>query len=242
MIYFASDIHLGSGDKEAQRATEYKFISWLDSIEQTADVLILVGDIFDFWFEYRKVVPKGFVRALGKLARMTDSGTRIIMLTGNHDMWVSDYLTEECGIELYTKPQIMTLAGKRVFISHGDNTNIKGEPMLKVMNTLFRSKILRFFASWLIHPDLFMCFGQWWSGSSRKAHKGQVELKYLAPLIKYARNYNDPDIDHFVFGHLHIPYQVSSPSVTFLGNWHSDGYSWAEMDDSGNIELKEVVL
>lgn len=238
MIYFASDIHLGGGSKQEQRATELRFVSWLERIEPTAEALFLVGDIFDFWFEYGRVVPKGFVRTLGKLAQMADRGIRIVMLTGNHDMWVADYLTDECGIELYTKPQIMTLAGKRVFISHGDNTNIKGEPLLKVMNAMFRSKTLRFFASWLIHPDLFMRFGQWWSGSSRKAHKGQVELSYLDPLIEYAKCYSDKSIDHFVFGHLHIPHRVASPSITFLGNWQDDSCSWAEMDSDGNITLK----
>ena len=179
MIYFASDIHLGSGDKKAQRATEQRFVAWLRNIEPTAEVLFLVGDIFDFWFEYKRVVPQGFVRTLGQLAHMTDRGIRVVMLTGNHDMWVGKYLTEECGIELYTTPQLFELCGKQFYISHGDNTNIKGQPMLRLMNAFFRSKPLRFIASWIIHPDLFLKFGQWWSGSSRKAHKEQTELSYL---------------------------------------------------------------
>lgn len=238
MIYFASDIHLGSGSKEEQKATEQKFVQWLECIESTAEALFLVGDIFDFWFEYNRVVPKGFVRTLGKIAQMTDKGIRVVMFTGNHDMWVASYLTEECGVELYTTPQVLELAGKRIFISHGDNTNIKGDIMLKIMNAMFRSKTLRFFASWLVHPDLFMRFGQWWSGSSRKAHKNQTDLSYLNPLIEYAKEYNDKNIDHFVFGHLHIPYSIASPSITFLGNWQNRRYSWAELDKTGNIELK----
>ena len=235
MIYFASDIHLGSGDREQQRATEQRFVEWLDSIEPTAEVLFLVGDIFDFWFEYQRVVPKGFVRTLGKLAQLSDHGVRIVMLTGNHDMWVGKYLTEECGVELYTTPQQFTLRGKQFFISHGDNTNIKGEPMLRLMNSFFRSKSLRVVASWLVHPDLFLRFGQWWSGSSRKAHKDQTDLKYLNPLIEFAKGYNKQPIDHFVFGHLHIPHQVEN--ITFLGNW-AHAASWAELDESGNITLK----
>lgn len=235
MIYFASDIHLGSGDKQTQRATEQRFVKWLDSIEPTAEVLFLVGDIFDFWFEYQRVVPKGFVRTLGKLAQLSDHGVRIVMLTGNHDMWVGKYLTEECGVELYTTPQQFTLRGKQFFISHGDNTNIKGEPMLRLMNRFFRSKSLRAVASWLIHPDLFLKFGEWWSGSSRKAHKDQTDLKYLNPLIEFAKGYNKQPIDHFVFGHLHIPHQVEN--ITFLGNWAHNA-SWAELDESGNITLK----
>ena len=235
MIYFASDIHLGSGDKKAQRATEQRFVEWLRHIEPTAEVLFLVGDIFDFWFEYKRVVPKGFVRTLGQLARMTDRGIRVVMLTGNHDMWVGKYLTEECGIELYTTPQIFTLAGKKLYISHGDNTNIKGQPMLRLMNAFFRSKPLRFLASWLIHPDLFLKFGQWWSGSSRKAHKEQTDLSYLDPLIEFAEGYKEQTIDHFIFGHLHIPHQKNN--ITFLGNW-ATGASWAELDNDGNITLK----
>lgn len=237
MIYFASDIHLGSGDRATQRDVEQRFVQWLDKIEPTAQVLFLVGDIFDFWFEYKRVVPKGFVRTLGRLAQMTDKGIRVVMLTGNHDMWVSDYLTQECGIELYTTPQIFSISGKRIFVSHGDNTNIKKQPMLKLLNSIFRSKTLRHIASWLIHPDLFMRFGQWWSGSSRKAHKYELELMYLDPLIEYARSHKDENIDMFIFGHMHIPHTVSNPCITFLGNW-ADGCSWAQLDDNGNITLK----
>jgi UDP-2,3-diacylglucosamine hydrolase len=166
---------------------------------------------------------------------MTDKGIRIVMLTGNHDMWVGKYLTEECGIELYTTPQLFELCGKQFYISHGDNTNIKGQPMLRLMNAFFRSKPLRFIASWIIHPDLFLKFGQWWSGSSRKAHKEQTELSYLDPLIEYARGYKETKIDHFIFGHLHIPHQTEN--ITFLGNW-ATGASWAELDNDGNITLK----
>ena len=235
MIYFASDIHLGSGDRDTQRATEQRFVEWLSSIESTAEVLFLVGDIFDFWFEYGRVVPKGFVRALGKLAQMTDRGIRVVMLTGNHDMWVGDYLTAECGIELYTTAQTFTLKGKKYLVSHGDNTNIKGQPMLRLMNAFFRSKSLRVVASWLIHPDLFLKFGQWWSGSSRKAHKAQTELSYLNPLIEFAAGYEDKSVEHFVFGHIHIPHQTET--ITFLGNW-AEGCSWAEIGDDGKIILK----
>ncbi|MBQ5701229.1 MAG: UDP-2,3-diacylglucosamine diphosphatase, partial [Alistipes sp.] len=165
----------------------------------------------------------------------TDKGIRIVMLTGNHDMWVGKYLAEECGVELYTTPQSFTFEGKRLYISHGDNTNIKGQPMLRLMNTFFRSKTLRFIASWLIHPDLFLKFGQWWSGSSRKAHKEQTDLKYLDPLIEFAAEYKEQNIDHFIFGHIHIPHQRDN--ITFLGNWEA-GCSWAELDKDGKITLK----
>lgn len=235
MIYFASDIHLGSGDSATQKSTERRFVQWLEGIKPTAEALFLVGDVFDFWFEYNRVVPKGFVRTLAKLAELADSGVRVVMLTGNHDMWVGDYLTTECGIELYTKPQIFTLKGKKFFVSHGDNTNIKGQPMLKLINAIFRSKVLRAIFSWIIHPDLFLRFGQWWSGSSRKAHKAQTDLRYLDPLIEYAKGYKEAKVDHFIFGHIHIPHQIDN--ITFLGNW-AESCSWAELDDNGTINLK----
>lgn len=239
MHYFVSDIHLGSGDIAKQREVESKFLDFLSKIQDDVESLYLVGDIFDFWFEYKQVVPKGFVRVLGRLAELSDRGVKIVMLTGNHDMWVGNYLTEECGIELYTKPQIFTLKGKKLFVSHGDNTNIKGQPMLKLINAIFRSKCLRVIASWIIHPDLFLRFGQWWSGSSRKAHKTQTDLRYLDPLIEHARGYEDRSVDHFIFGHIHIPHQTDN--ITFLGNW-AEGCSWAELDDNGSIELKTTKL
>ena len=133
------------------------------------------------------------MRVLGRLAELNDKGVRIVMLTGNHDMWVGDYLTEECGIELYTKPQTFTLADKTLFVAHGDNMNIGNKPVLCLMNAMFRSKLLRKVASWLIHPDLFMRFGQWWSGKSRKSHGNMQTSQVLTPLIDYAVEYGKGD-------------------------------------------------
>ena len=131
MYYFASDIHLGAGGEAFAQQTERRFVRWLDDAAQDAEAIFLVGDVFDFWFEYRGVVPKGFVRTLGKLAELTDRGIRVVFFTGNHDMWVGDYLARECGVEIYTSPQQFCLNGKNVFIAHGDNMKIDGQPMLK---------------------------------------------------------------------------------------------------------------
>lgn len=128
MYYFASDIHLGAGDPETARRTERRFVAWLDAAGRDAEAIFLLGDIFDFWFEYRRVVPKGFVRTLGKLAELTDRGVRVVFFTGNHDMWVGDYLARECGVEIHTAPQEVTLAGQRLFLAHGDNMRIEGQP------------------------------------------------------------------------------------------------------------------
>ena len=240
MHYFVSDIHLGSGDVATQRRVERTFLDLLDKVAADGESLFLVGDIFDFWFEYKRVVPKGFVRVLGRLAELCDKGVRVVMLTGNHDMWVGDYLTKECGIELYTTPQTFTLAGKRLFVAHGDNMNIGGKPLLRAMNAMFRSKVLRKVASWLIHPDLFLRFGQWWSGKSRKSH-GVQSASVLNPLIEYAADHSKShSVDYYIFGHLHFVADVKEPTrALFMGDWHTQP-SYIALDNSGKIELNII--
>ena len=239
MHYFVSDIHLGSGDAKEQRRVERLFLNFLTKIEGDVETLFLVGDIFDFWFEYKEVVPKGSVRVLGRLAELHDKGVRIVMLTGNHDMWVGNYLTEECGIELYTKPQTFTIAGKTLFVAHGDNMNIKGQPILRAMNAIFRSKVLRWLASGLIHPNCFMRFGKWWSGQSRKSHGVDYGPEILDHLIDYAVTYGvKHEVDYFVFGHFHYAVDVkTSERILFMGDWHTRP-SYVALDNNGEIELK----
>jgi UDP-2,3-diacylglucosamine hydrolase len=221
------------------RTRERRLVKFLDSIKHKATAVYMLGDIFDFWFEYKRVAPKGFVRVLGRLAELHDRGVRIVMLTGNHDMWVGNYLTEECGIELYTKPQTFTLAGKRVFVAHGDNMNIKGQPMLQLMNAMFRSKCLRKIVSWIIHPDCFMRFGKWWSGKSRKSHSEDYGPEVLDYLVDYALEYGaKTKIDYFVFGHLHYAADVkSNQRILFMGDWHTEP-TYIALDNNGKIELK----
>lgn len=239
MHYFVSDIHLGSGDATEQRRVERAFLDFLQKIENDAETLFLVGDIFDFWFEYNEVVPKGYVRVLGRLAELSDKGVRVIMLTGNHDMWVGNYLAQECGISLFTKPQIFSLAGREVFVAHGDNMNIKGQPALRLMNKMFRSQSLRKVASWLVHPDLFMRFGKWWSGKSRKSHGGVQSAKVLEPLIDYAVEFGKSHkIDYYVFGHLHYATDIAGAHrILFMGDWHTRP-NYISLDNNGKIELK----
>ena len=240
MHYFVSDIHLGSGDAAEQRRVERRFLDFLSQIEADAKTLFLVGDIFDFWFEYNEVVPKGFVRVLGRLAELSDKGVRVVMLTGNHDMWVGNYLTKECGIELYTKPQHISLAGKELFVAHGDNMNIAGQPVLQLMNKMFRSKVLRKVVSWLIHPNLFLRFGKWWSGKSRKSHGVEQSATVLQPLIDFAVEYGkEQKVDYFVFGHMHYPADVATEQrILFMGDWHSQP-NYLALDNEGKIELKK---
>lgn len=246
MYYFASDVHLGAGDELTSRRTEQRFVAWLDMVAKDAEEIFLVGDIFDFWFEYNYVIPKGFVRALGKLAELADKGMKITFITGNHDMWAKDYLERECGIKTFFTPQTVELAGKRLFVAHGDNMNIKNQPVLRLMNATFRSRIARVLFSWLVHPDIALKFGKWWSGKSRKSHSMEtLTEKSLGFLIDYARGYKaeNPATDYIIFGHMHYPYDLSQEQlrVLFLGCWEGDA-TYAALDSEGNIELKTFAL
>lgn len=247
MYYFASDIHLGAGDREKAVHIEKRFCAWLDRVSADADAVYLVGDLFDFWFEYRRVVPKGFTRTLGKLSELSDRGVAIHLFTGNHDMWCRDYLTEECGVQLHFRPEQIDIAGRRLFVAHGDNMNIKGQPLLRLMNAGFRSRTLRALFSWLVHPDLAMKFGRWWSGKSRKSHGGQpITVEQLDFLIEYARarKCGQPDIDAFIFGHMHLPhdYDRDGLRVLFMSDWSGDEASYATLDDNGRLAIKTFDL
>lgn len=246
MIYFTSDIHLGSGDPQEQRRTERLFTAWLDRVSRDASAIFLLGDLFDFWFEYRRVVPKGFVRTLGKLAELTDRGVRVVFFTGNHDMWVGDYLQRECGMEVYTKPAVVELCGKRLFLAHGDNMNIDRQPVLRFMNAVFRSSVLRWLFSWLLHPDWAMRFGHWWSGHSRKAHGASpTDASVNLPLVEYARTHSmaHPGIDYYIFGHMHCCSDSNRDGVRVvnLGCWR-EGSSYAVLDQEGCLRLKNDPL
>ncbi len=241
MYYFASDIHLGAGGRESARRVERRFVEWLDSVGEDAETIYLLGDIFDFWYEYRRVVPKGFVRTLAKLSELTSRGVRVVFLTGNHDMWVRDYLAEECGVEIYTKPIFEEIAGRRLFLAHGDNMKIDGQPMLKAMNRLFRSKVVRALFSWLLHPDLALKFGHWWSGKSRKSH-GETPKDVNHALVEYVGELTTRErVDVVVFGHTHNAemHECNGAKVLFLGEWEQKPV-YAAMSADGAVELKEL--
>lgn len=246
MYYFASDVHLGAGDEQLARRTERRFVAWLDMVAADAKAIFLVGDIFDFWFEYGEVVPKGFVRVLGKLAELTDRGVEIYFFIGNHDMWCRDYFERECGVKIIFKPQRMTLCGRELFIAHGDNMNIGRQPMLRLMNTSFRSTLLRKLFSWLVHPDLAMRFGHWWSSKSRLSHlNDKITPESLDFLVEYAREYKEqnPSTDYILFGHMHYPYDYNEQGlrILFLGNWEGDA-TYATLDEQGQFTLKTYAV
>ena len=234
-IYFASDFHLGLKTGTSPLERERKVIGWLKQISSDADEIYLVGDIFDFWWEYNLVVPRGFTRFLGTISELTDKGIPVHFFTGNHDMWVKDYLANECGMIIHTSPLTETFDGKRFHIAHGEGLGSVNLPY-KLLLKIFHNKTLRKLYSSL-HPSIGVGIGHRWSLSSRLG-KGK-NLDFLGEknedLIRYADSIQEhEEIDYFIFGHRHMAmtYKMKDGSVIcFLGDWiyHS---SYAEWDGS----------
>ena len=238
-IYFASDFHLGSPNLEESQKREKLIVSWLTEIEKDANAIYLVGDIFDFWFEYKKVIPKGFVRLLGKLAELTDNGVVIHLFVGNHDLWMNDYLEKEVGIIIHHKPIIVNEQNKQIFIAHGDGLG-KGDYFYKFIRKIFSSRICQFFFSCL-HPNLAFYLAHKWSQKSRKVNEAPFTSKDNEILYGYAKEKQEENpVDYYVFGHRHIPLELNvnnSKAVYInLGEWISHN-SYAELKD-GEISLK----
>lgn len=239
-IYFASDFHLGLPAGSAPLERERKIVSWLDSVIPDAREIYLLGDIFDFWWEYRRVVPRGFTRFLGKISSITDSGIPVHFFTGNHDMWVSDYLSAECGVIVHTRPVNAVFDGKVFHLAHGEGlgTTSRG---YKLLLAIFRNQPLRKMYS-ALHPSIGVGIGLKWSLSSRLG-KGIVK-EFLGEekedLIRYSRSViAKQHIDYFIFGHRHlgIKYNLSNGTeIVFLGDWIRHG-SFA-MWDGNELILK----
>jgi UDP-2,3-diacylglucosamine hydrolase len=243
MYYFASDTHLGLRSESDAHFRERVFVAWLDEISADADAIFLVGDIFDFWFEYKRVVPKGFVRLFGKLAELADKGIPIHFFPGNHDMWTGNYFAEELGMMVHTGPEVLELAGRRVFVGHGDAINVGRAPMLSIMNWFFRSRCARAIFSRIIHPDHFLKFGHWWSSGSRKSKAIRNEFRGEEEgLVQFARDYlaEGGKVDYFVFGHIHCAEEWdlgSGVKMFFLGEWFQHPH-YAVLSGDGVMELR----
>ncbi len=206
MIYFLSDAHLGSLLVKDKRAHERKLVDWLDSIKHDATVIYLVGDIFDFWFEYKTVVPKGFVRFLGKVSELIDSGIEIHFFIGNHDIWTFGYLENEVGLIVHKEPYLVQHGSKKFYITHGDGISVDDHGF-KLMRNIFHSntaqKLFR-----LLPAQLGQEFGYNWSKNNRQKHM-EFDNKYLGEdkegLVIFAKKYiENHDVDFLVFGHRHI--------------------------------------
>lgn len=239
-VYFASDFHLGSPSKEASLARERKIVRWLDQIAPDAGHIFLMGDLFDFWYEYNKVIPKGFLRFQGKLAELVERGIPITIFTGNHDMWMFGYFTEELGIPVYRKPQELTINNLRLHIAHGDGLG-PGDHLYKVLKWCFENRLFRLLFSRL-HPDLALAFGQGWSGA-KKRNRSIVEPPFTTPEREYLWVYATEQEqrqhrDCYIFGHRHLPLDLqigANSRYINLGEWfHSCTFA---VCDGQNIQL-----
>ena len=225
-IYFASDQHFGAPTAEASKVREQKFVTWLDSIKNDADVLFLLGDLFDFWFEYKTAVPKGFVRVLGKLAELKDSGIEIHFFVGNHDLWMNDYFEKELDIPTYHEPKEFTFNNKTFLIGRGDGLG-PGDKGYKRMKKVFTNPFSKWLYRWL-HPDIGIRMAQYLSVKN-KLISGEEDVKFLGEenewLVMYCKQkLTKKHYDFFVFGHRHLPLDINlSETSKYIntGDWVS---------------------
>jgi UDP-2,3-diacylglucosamine hydrolase len=240
-IYFASDQHLGAPTQEASFPRELKFIQWLDEVKKDADAIFLLGDLFDFWFEYQTVVPKGFVRVLGKLAEIRDSGIPIYFFVGNHDLWMHDYFEKELKIPVYYDNKEFTFNGKTFLIGHGDGKG-PGDMGYKRMKKVFTNPFFKWIFRWL-HPDVGVKLAQYLSVKN-KLISGAEDVKFLGKenewLYQYClRKLEAKHYDYFVFGHRHLPLKIElneNSKYINLGDWI--GYFTYGVFDGEKMELK----
>ncbi|CAH8286934.1 UDP-2,3-diacylglucosamine hydrolase [Mariniflexile fucanivorans] len=242
-IYFASDNHLGAPTAEASRPREQKFVAWLDAIKHDAAAIFLVGDLIDFWFEYKTVVPKGFTRTLGKLAEITDSGIPVYFFVGNHDLWMNGYFQEELNIPVYHNPKEFTFNGKTFFIGHGDGLG-PYDKGYKGMKKVFTNPVFKWLFKWL-HPDIGIKIAQYLSVKN-KLISGDEDAKFLGEdkewLVQFSKEkLNEKHYDYFVFGHRHLPLEIQlneNSKYVNLGDWIN--YYTYGVFDGENMELKKL--
>jgi UDP-2,3-diacylglucosamine hydrolase len=241
-IYFASDAHLGAPTISNHREHERRFVAWLDQIKDDAREVFLMGDIFDFWFEYKHVVPKGHTRFLGKLCELTDKGIPVHFFTGNHDIWVFDYLPHETGVIVHKEPYLPVIDEKKFFLAHGDGLT-PDEKSYKKLKAVFTNKVAQRLFSWL-HPDLGIGIANFWSRKSRESNQGTDTAKFQGEekewLIKFAKDKIQTEhFDFFIFGHRHVALDIEigeNTRLCYLGDWvHHFSYAvW----DGENMSLK----
>ncbi len=239
--YFVSDFHLGTPTKEKSREREERIIRWLDSIKSDAEALYLIGDIFDFWFEYKYVIPKGYIRFLGKIAELRALNIPIYYYTGNHDMWMFTYLTEELGIPIYHNPTSETIHGKTFYIGHGDGLG-PHQQGFKLLRKVFHHRFFHWFFKRL-HPNFSFWVATNWSKASRNNQPSNPTFlgKEQEWLISYCeRKVQTAPHDFFVFGHRHltIDYTLSNGKSRYIntGEWlYSNSYA---VFDGENLEIQ----
>lgn len=224
-IYFVSDLHLGAPNQAESLFREKRFVRWLEQIRTDAAALFIVGDLFDFWFEYRHAVPRGHVRVLGKLAELTDSGLPVHLFTGNHDMWIFDYLPRETGVQLHREPREWSWNGRRFHIGHGDGLG-PGDHGYKFIKRVFANPFLQWsFAR--LHPNFGIGLADFFSRRSRAQTGGNDAIFHGEEaewLVHYCRDVlRHQAVDYFLFGHRHLPLDIelekSGARYLNLGDW-----------------------
>lgn len=223
-IYFNSDYHLGVPDAEGSKEREKKVVAWLDQVRGDAQEIYLMGDLFDFWFEYRYVVPKGYVRLLGKMAEIVDSGVPIFVFSGNHDMWMFGYFEKELGIPVFHKPEVREWNGKKFYLGHGDGLG-PGDMPYKFLKSIFRNRLCQIAFS-LLPSRLGMGLANYFSKRSRHAN-AELDAKFLGEdkewLVLYCKEMLQKEhFDYFIFGHRHLPLNIDlgqNSRYINLGDW-----------------------
>jgi len=239
-LYFASDFHLGAPSHEKSLERERRIVRWLDSVKHDAHTIFLLGDIFDFWFEYRHAIPKGFARLQGKLAELSDAGLPIVFFTGNHDMWMFDYFPKEFNIPVYKEPQQLIVGNHKLLIGHGDGLG-PGDRSYKFLKKVFANKL----SQWLfarIHPNLGIGIANYWSQHSRISNDKKNEDSFKGDkefLWQYCKDIESKEhFDYYIFGHRHLPLdlEVGDNSRYFnLGEWVN--YDTYGVYDGAQFEL-----
>lgn len=240
-IYFVSDVHLGVPNREESLKREKLLVKWLDEVSKDASEIFILGDLFDFWFEYKHVIPKGYSRLFGKLIELTDKGLPIHYFKGNHDLWAFDYLETELGLKLHRNPKVFDLQNKKVFIAHGDGLG-PGDWKYKILKKVFENKFSQLLFR-IFHPDWGIRLALSWSRSSRKQNikkgKDNQFLKESERLFIYSKNIlKDQEIDYFIFGHRHMPILLDigeNSKYLNLGDWINN-FSYAVISE-GKISL-----
>jgi UDP-2,3-diacylglucosamine hydrolase len=239
-IYFASDAHLGYPNHSESLPREKRFVKWLESVRIDASEIFLLGDIFDYWYEYKKVVPRGFTRLLGKISEITDSGIPVHFFTGNHDISITDYLPTETGVTVHYEPLKITLNGLKFFLGHGDGLDPSDKVYLRMRKIYVNPAFQWFFSK--LHPNFTIWFAHKWSYNSRSS-KMLPEFKgeENETMIQFARKtLQEEDFNFFIFGHRHIPLDHSLNDhcrIVYLGDWLTH-YTYAVLDGQ-NLELKK---
>ena len=227
-IYFLSDAHVSSWAIEHGRMQDRRLVRFLDSIKEKAAAVYLLGDMFDFWYEYKYVVPRGYTRFLGKLSELTDMGVEVHFFTGNHDIWAYDYLEKEGGVILHKQPLTTEIYGKIFFLAHGDGL---GDPSrsFKLIRWIFHNRVCQWAFSTL-HPRWALWFGQTWARHSRMKHEAEGAPAYMGEdrehLVLYTKRYIQyhSNVDYFIYGHRHIEVDLQltkKARMIILGDWIS---------------------